>query len=770
MVRYAETRGHEFDYDTPGAHHYRDYVVRAFGDDVPYDQFVREHIAGDLIDPRIGPGGINESVLGTGFWFLGPWVHSPVDTRKDEADRFDDMVDVATKAFLGLTVACARCHDHKFDAISAADYHALCGYLQSSDYRQVRFDSMVANRKVADQLRAVDDRYINRIESLLRDAGLKRPVAPEPPIDDRVIIDYGRPPAGGFIADGYVFGDKPLAAGSIRMVGRIKPEIRVVRHASAATDAFWSDLKTVREETIKVDDAYGRLPSSGRRLRTPTFELTDGLVHCRVRGRGHVFACVDSHRLVKGPLHKETIQSLSKPKSPESVDRWRWFRMDLSKHIGRRIHLEFIPEADTDMAVQRVVLGDPISSSESSNDEVDEYGRAVEALLNDASKRSSIAEPVKRRLLSLVRNWFKERNTLRRQVVSESRTAPAMVDGFGEDDRILVRGNVDRPGAVQPRRFLAAIAGNQGAGNQGAGDDCDIDRGDHEPPIEPLGSGRLELAHRFAPPGNPLAARVIVNRVWHHLIGRGIVATVDDFGVAGTRPTHPELLDHLATEFVSNGQSLKRLIRRIALSDTYAMSDDADADSLAVDPANTHFHFRSPRRLDGESIRDSLLQIAGGLDERLAGPPVALHLTDFMQGRGRPKKSGPLDGNGRRSIYLAVRRNFLAPFMTAFDKPVPASVRGRRTASNVPAQALVMLNDPMVRQLSRRFADRAMRQTSTTEGRIDWMYQTALSRDPRPAERDALVGYVHAAGSSDPAVWREVAHAVVNLKEFLFVR
>ncbi|MEO1527120.1 MAG: DUF1549 domain-containing protein, partial [Planctomycetota bacterium] len=161
LVRYAESRGHEFDNDTPNAFQYRDYVIRALNADVPYDQFVREHIAGDLLSqPRLNPTkGFNESILGTGFWFLGEWVHSPVDIRKDESDRFDNMIDVMSKTFLGVTVACARCHDHKFDAISTADYYSLSGFLQSSDYRQVRFESIEQNRRVASELARVDKDY-----------------------------------------------------------------------------------------------------------------------------------------------------------------------------------------------------------------------------------------------------------------------------------------------------------------------------------------------------------------------------------------------------------------------------------------------------------------------------------------------------------------------------------------------------------------------------------------------------------------------------------
>ncbi len=154
LVRYAESRGHEFDYDVPNAWQYRDYVIRAFNADVPYKAFVIEHLAGDLLEkPRLNPTeGYNESILGTGFWFLGEWVHSPVDIKQDEAERFDNMIDVMTKTFNGLTVSCARCHDHKFDAITQADYYALYGFLRSSEYRQVCFNTLEHNGKVASEL------------------------------------------------------------------------------------------------------------------------------------------------------------------------------------------------------------------------------------------------------------------------------------------------------------------------------------------------------------------------------------------------------------------------------------------------------------------------------------------------------------------------------------------------------------------------------------------------------------------------------------------
>jgi hypothetical protein len=210
----------------------------------------------------------------------------------------------------------------------------------------------------------------------------------------------------------------------------------------------------------------------------------------------------------------------------------------------------------------------------------------------------------------------------------------------------------------------------------------------------------------------------MVNRIWHHLMGRGIVPTTDDFGVLGQRPTHPELLDHLVTKFLSDGRSIKRMIKHIVLSRTYRMSCQSDAVAVEADPKNLFWHHRPPKRLEGEAIRDSLLVVSGNLDDTMFGDPVPIHLTSFMQGRGKPKKSGPLDGDNRRSIYIAIRRNFLSPFMLTFDTPTPFSTMGRRNVSNVPAQALTLMNDPFVVEQSRDWAKRAIQRSAEARQRI----------------------------------------------------
>jgi len=282
-------------------------------------------------------------------------------------------------------------------------------------------------------------------------------------------------------------------------------------------------------------------------------------------------------------------------------------------------------------------------------------------------------------------------------------------------------------------------------------------------------------------PSNPLVSRVIVNRVWQHLMGRGIVASVDNFGVLGSQPTHPELLDYLADEFVRDGWSVKRLIRRIMLSSTYRQGSGfrVQGSEEQLNPENLLFHRQNVKRLDGEAIRDAILAISGGLNTRMHGPSVPVYLTPFMQGRGRPKDSGPLDGDRRRSIYVAVRRNFLSPLMVALDTPMPFTTIGRRNISNVPVQALLLMNDPFVWEQAQQFASHSGEQAgSRPDERIRQMYLTAFSREPSKQEMAAARAFLRAQAAEygitseqndDVRIWGDLAHVIFNVKDFVFV-
>jgi hypothetical protein len=329
----------------------------------------------------------------------------------------------------------------------------------------------------------------------------------------------------------------------------------------------------------------------------------------------------------------------------------------------------------------------------------------------------------------------------------------AAADGSGVNERVFIRGNYKTPGDEVHRRFLEAIAGDQ--------------------PIESSGSGRRELAERMLSRSNPLLPRVMINRIWQHHFGEGIVRSVDDFGVMGQAPSHPELLDFLANQFMQRGWSIKAMHRLMLLSSTYQMSSQADESATKVDPQNKLLQHMPVRRLEAEAIRDSLLTISGRLDKTMYGPSVLPYLTPFMTGRGRPDRSGPLDGDGRRTIYLNVRRNFLSPMLLCFDYPIPATTMGKRNVSNVPAQALTMLNNPFVVQQAQLWAKKTLAEPNLTiEQRINNLYIAAFARPPQADELESALHFLDEQQKQygDPIKsWTDLCHVLINVKEFIFV-
>jgi hypothetical protein len=474
-----------------------------------------------------------------------------------------------------------------------------------------------------------------------------------------------------------------------------------------------------------------------------------------------------------------------------------WVTHDLTPYSGQRVHFEFGPDGDGELEVLLVVEAaeqpkwrpgirsfDPSLRALSLADYAKDFRRGVAAANKqlgcgtfekspDVRTQAVIADWLVRNpglfrdepdaaTIRISNEFLAGQSNIASRVRWESHTAVALFDGTGVDENILVRGKPFTPGPVAPRSLPGAFASAK-------------------PINTSASSGRYELAQQLVDPANPLVARVIVNRVWRHVFGRGLVASVDNFGALGERPTHPELLDQLAWQFVhEDGWSVKRLIKRLVLTESFAMSSRAsDSRAEELDPSNTLLHRMPVRRLEAEVIRDELLAVSGRLNLTVGGPPEPIYLTEFLVGRGRPEHSGPLDGDGRRSIYTALHRNFLPTLMQIFDMPTPFSTVGRRNVTNVPAQSLALMNDPLFHQQAGVWAERLLRETpgATDEFRVRWLFESAYGREPSASETHACLESLaelpqlrDAAAPTTAEVWTELCHALLNANEFIYIK
>lgn len=833
LVRYAETYGHEFDYPIREAWRYRDWVVRAFNRDVPYDRFLAEQIAGDLLEPRINPDdGTNESVIGTGHWYLHQAVQAPTDVTQDQAERISNQLEVFGQGFLGLTVSCARCHDHKFDAISTRDYYALSGYMQSMHQGYAYLDPNRLIQEAVERLEsdgppAVEPRDAappTRLERYLLAAAELRPVPTEEDgrdrsVEDAAIRDFANRRAidpdllrrwiESFERDDWrEMVDHPWRAwtvlghdgGMLEAASREAVRRRVLPKNDLSIDEAPILLETFDAEVPDlrwypsgwawtgsgdvVRPVGGTLASDvlDRRLqgtiRSETFTLDHRYLHWRVRGTGDGVAI---RLVVEGMMIDEFHNLLFQGyyQGVRSGDGWRHVVNDVELHLGRRAHLELIDNGHGRLEVDAIWMSDrpagrladqPVPGWVAASTG-DDRARLASAFVADATDPTSppmVRRPLRDRLVDAglwgdtvaeadaaraAREAARHRGERVAGDIPEPVRVLAAHEGSGIDQAISIRGSHRTPGEIAVRGFISSISG------------------DPPEPAGPDGSGRLALVDAVLEARNPFPARVMANRIWHHLFGRGLVATTDDFGGLGETPSHPALLDHLASR-LREDWSIKGVIGVIARSSAYRRSSspraggsstgvarDLDRRLLAVAPI---------RRLSAESIRDAMLATSGRLDRTIGGASVPTHLTAFMNGRGRPAESGPLDGDGRRSLYLEVRRNFPNPMLAVFDFPVPTTVVGRRNTSNVPAQALALMNDPFVHEMAESWGLSILGDPDLTDdrARAERMWRQAFATAPTAEERLAIVDFVRADPDRERA-WIGVAHAIYNAKSFV---
>jgi hypothetical protein len=632
VARYGESTGKERNLPYRFAWRYRDYVVDSFNADKPYDEFLLEQLAGDLL-PAKDDTERNRRLIATGFLAIGPRGVNEKNEEQFRMDVVDDQIDTATRAILGLTVACARCHDHKFDPIPAADYYALAGIFRSTE----TFSGVGPGK---------------------RNAG------------DRYLLALAGSPAGG-------------TPGNDDQKGR-EARQKEIAETEAELAELRSKFKQVkRQSKEKAGKKTANVPQAAA-----------------------------------GTSDEESGEMIA-----EGVD------SDLPR--------------------------DGAASTKSGKKEKNR--KAAKA----AAKKKLPAAP-------------KQKNRLRKRIqqleneLAELKEAPLgeLVMGVRDAEsaancHVLNRGNIREPGPEVPRGGLSVFSSAQLA---------------H---ISPKHSGRLEFARWVASPENPLTARVLVNRVWQKLFGNGLVETVDNFGMLGEEPSHPELLDTLAARFMNDRWSVKRLIRSIVLSRVYQLGSQHDSDAFTIDPADRLLWRMERRRLEAEEIRDALLAIGGNLDlNRPAGSPVTqLGINEIGRGKNAPMLPPPAPV---RSLYLPIVRNMVPEVLSVFDMADPSLIVGKREVTNVATQSLFLLNNPLVLDQSDAMARRLLRDIASDEpARIDRAYLLALGRYPKAPERARanlfLTDYRHSLdqgafrGDGPLAAWSTLCQTLIASAEFRYL-
>lgn len=823
LFRYAESHGSEGDPAIPNAWRYRDYLIRALNADVPYDRLVREHIAGDLLpEPRFNDSlEINESAIGTGHYRFVEQGYAPTDPLEELVRSTDNQIDVLTKTFLGLTVSCARCHNHKFDPISQEDFYSLYGVMASNRPAQITVDTPRRQEQLREELqgvkadikRAVTQSWLASIDTL----AVKLESLPAPsPESERENKDAAAnwSPAQRQVNDSL----------KTQLLNPLYAWVRISQSADAAL-AFqalfdeWQDSKARLAERrasnyqihwdLTGEDASqwyqhgagmtGSLTAAGvfqisvqgdriiegiypagvyshqlstklsGQISSPNFEVQANALWIRAAGsKARARYVMQHYPRVAGPIYGS---------AGLNSNQLTWHRWDMNYWAGDRAYVEIATAADlpveaTDAQRSWFGIAEIIAVNDGEPVPQDEPAEFVSPLFNAAGKlpprsQSQLVDWYKRSLQSCIAAW--RDNTLTdsqanylsffvrtgllpnelpnlpkakhlveqyRQLESQlhvSTRAPGILEAETADHPILTRGDHKQPGKLAPRGFIDVL---------------------DPKPYLPTGSGRLELAESILASDNPLSNRVFVNRIWQQIFGRGIVATPDNFGRLGQPPTHPQLLDYLATRLRDDEFSIKQLIRLLVTSRTFQLDSTPSAGIIETDPNNQWLSHMRVRRLDAEPIRDAILQVSGKLDADMYGPP-----SDASQ--------------SRRSLYLPVRRNALQPFLATFDSPAPFTTKGRRDITNVPAQSLAMMNDPFVVSAAQAWADRVFGDSSLTDdsARVNQMFKESLGRDASPAELSATLAYVEQVESfeADSSPWQDVAHALFGFKEFIYL-
>ena len=740
IVRFAESSGGGRTLPFKDAWRYRDYVIESFRDDVPVNRLLTEQVAGDLL-PHSSAAERRRHLTATGFLALGATNYEEQDKQMLRMDIVDEQLDTIGKSFLGMTIGCARCHDHKFDPIPTRDYYALAGIFRSTRTLKNYTDNVahwidtalpldgeaeVATQASEKELAALKD-DIAKLKDQLRSAGADlRPKGSKAlakadlagiVIDDADAMKVGDWKTSSrykpYVGSGYSHdGDSGKGTKTISFAPKIpatgKFEVRVAYNAGptraekVAVTVFHADgedLVTINEHTESLEGmAFASLG---------TFRFEDS-------GQGYVLI---SNGGAEGYVTIDAVQ--------------------------------FIPE-----------------------DAVDRAGTSTESTKGKALKTKLAA--LEKQLKALERSSPKRPEAM--SVAEDSKP---------EDSPIHIRGSIRNLGAPVPRGFLEVAL-----------------RGD-APAIPADQSGRMQFAQWLTSESNPLTARVYVNRVWHWLFGAGLVRTTENFGVTGEAPSHPELLDYLALRFMREGWSTKKLVKLIVSSRTYQQSSGGvdsgelivDSKSsqrtntsgyqpstinyqLNVDPDNRLLSRMNRKRLEAECIRDAMLAAAGTLEDKFGGPNMMSGAADSNSAATQNLEYNFVYTDTRRSLYTPAFRNVRHPLFEVFDFADVNQPIAQRTTSTVATQALFMTNSSFVIDQARAAADKllAEKAITTDPARIDRVYSVSLARAPTERERATSLDFIEASVSGNATaddrrdIWARLIQAIWSTPEFRFLK
>jgi len=688
VARYADSTGNDEDHRYPHAWKYRDYVIESFNKDLPYDQFVREQIAGDLLPAGDGGEVNRRGIVATGFLALGAKAVAQQDKQKMLYDVWDEQVEVTSKAFLGMTVSCARCHNHKFDPILTKDYYSLIGifagtrsFRDANSHVSVVFEKPLVPKAEWRNYQAARKRY-NDNEKRLR-------------LSLEVIKDQAQ-------------------------------SLLARQHSNQLADIFVASRR-VYENGANLDEAAKQLGVDSVLLK----KWVDFLKPDPQKVRGYLdeWAAATAE-------NRAGVAGVYQARFAKRLEAWGMQLSDWYTKYQKAIN-----------------ENQPLPDRPSFEEGEDRF--FFEVYFSDGPLTVSDKEkkPFTEEQWARIEQLHKEQEELKKLTTREPELACAIEEGEAVKQKVLVRGDYNNPGEDAPPAYPAILSR-------------------YDPKLPFTGSGRLQLADWLARTENPLSKRVLVNRVWQWHFGEGIVRTPDNFGKMGDRPSHPELLDFLAGEFIRHGYSIKSLHRLLMNSSTYQMASE-NPSAIDADPDNRLFSRFNRRRLTIEELRDGMLAIDGTLDLTMGGTLQTGRGTDGENNQERlslnPEKLK------RRTVYLPLRRANLPTLLNLFDFGDATTTSGKRQLTNVATQALFWLNSEFVFDRSVQLAQAVLAdKTADDKARVASLYRRILNRQATPDEVTSAVKYVSGSpkspnGNVEQKSWQSLVRILLCSNEFVYV-